>query len=41
MVLVNAIYFKGDWMQPFDEASTNEQGIFVQEDGTELTTPIM
>ena len=41
MVLVNAIYFKGDWLQPFEESATNEQGIFVQEDGTELTTPIM
>ena len=41
MVLVNAIYFKGNWSEQFEEQSTNQQGVFVQEDGTELITPIM
>lgn len=40
MVLVNAIYFKGEWQEPFDEAQT-EPGPFTRADGQTLTVPFM
>ncbi|NEP41701.1 MAG: hypothetical protein F6K35_21690, partial [Okeania sp. SIO2H7] len=40
MVLLNAIYFKGNWQQPFDELETKE-GSFALADGTTKNLPMM
>ena len=40
MVLVNAIYFKGEWASPFKEANTKDAD-FTTADGTKTTTPTM
>ena len=40
LVLANAIYFKGDWLIPFDESRT-ESGKFYLPDGSSIETPIM
>ncbi len=40
MVLVNAIYFKADWLRKFDANSTYDSAFHLL-DGTEITTPIM
>ena len=40
MVLVNAIYFKADWLDPFDADDTYD-GIFKLLDGSEVTVPMM
>ncbi len=40
MILVNAIYFKGDWTHPFDTARTFN-GRFTCGDGSTITTPMM
>jgi len=40
MVLVNAIYFKADWLNQFDANSTSD-GAFHLLDGTEVTTKMM
>lgn len=34
MYLINAIYFKGDWLHPFDPEATTEQDFHLQEGGT-------
>ena len=40
MVLVNAIYFKADWLNPFDKNSTSDQPFHLL-DGSTVTTPMM
>jgi serpin B len=40
MALVNAIYFKADWLSPFDADDTYD-GIFTLLDGSEVTVPMM
>ena len=40
MVLVNAIYFKADWLSPFDANDTYD-GTFKLLDGSEVTVPMM
>ena len=40
MVLVNAIYFKGDWQYPFDANNTYD-GDFTLLDGSTVSTPMM
>lgn len=40
MVLVNAIYFKADWLSPFDANDTYD-GTFKLLDGSEVTAPMM
>ncbi|MCM1119806.1 MAG: serpin family protein [bacterium] len=40
LVLLNAIYFKGDWASPFDAMDTAERP-FTREDGTELQVDTM
>jgi serpin B len=40
LVLVNAIYFKGSWLQPFDEANTQD-GLFTLLDGSQVSVPLM
>ncbi len=40
MVLLNAIYFKADWRQPFSEHSTKEMPFYLA-DGTQKQHPIM
>ncbi|MEN9221290.1 MAG: serpin family protein [Thermostichus sp. BF3_bins_97] len=40
MVLLNAIYFKGDWTQPFDPART-EMRPFTRPDGSQVQVPLM
>lgn len=40
LYLINAIYFKGDWTQPFDPAATQEQP-FILLDGTQKLLPLM
>ena len=40
LVLTNAIYFKGDWSQPFNEDSTREMP-FTSTDGSKARTPMM
>ncbi len=40
LVLTNAIYFKGDWLIPFDESRT-EKGTFYLPDGSSMETPMM
>jgi serpin B len=40
LVLVNAIYFKGAWMFPFDEDATQD-GAFTLLDGSRIEVPLM
>ena len=40
LVLVNAIYFKGDWSSPFQDSQTRELD-FTRADGTTVKHPIM
>lgn len=40
MVLVNAIYFKADWLNPFDADDTYD-GTFKLLDGSDVTVPMM
>ena len=40
LVLTNAIYYKGDWSQPFSEDSTREMQ-FMLTDGKNVPTPMM
>lgn len=40
LVLTNAIYFKGDWLIPFDESRT-ENGTFYLFGGSSIETPMM
>jgi hypothetical protein len=40
LVLTNAIYFKANWLNPFDEANTGD-GIFNRLDGGTTTVPMM
>jgi serpin B len=40
MVLVNAIYFKADWLAQFDSNSTGDASFYLV-DGTEVTTKMM
>jgi serpin B len=41
MVLVNAIYFKGDWAEQFKLEDTQEDGIFTKSDGSEVSAALM
>lgn len=40
LILLNAVYFKGDWTEPFDPALTH-QGSFNRPDGTQVAVPMM
>ncbi len=40
LILVNAIYFKGEWAVPFDDQAT-EHGYFTLSDGSQVMTSIM
>jgi len=40
LVLVNAIYFKSEWLTPFDEQRTRDED-FTRIDGSRIKTPIM
>jgi serine protease inhibitor len=40
MIVVNAIYFKGQWLEPFDKGRTKEEPFF-QADGGKTPTPLM
>ena len=40
LYLVNALYFKADWLAPFRTSATHD-GSFVREDGTGTTVPLM
>lgn len=40
MLLINAIYFKGDWRDEFDKAKTNS-GAFTLESGAKVQVPMM
>jgi len=40
MVLLNAVYFKGDWRTPFAKDQTKD-GVFVDSDGKDRTVPMM
>jgi len=40
MVLLNAIYFKGEWTQPFDPSRT-EPRLFTRPDGSQVEVPMM
>jgi serine protease inhibitor len=40
MVLLNAVYFLGDWTEPFDPERTYD-GAFTLPDGSEIQTPLM
>ena len=40
VVLINTVYFKGDWSVPFDEEFTRD-GNFTRDDGAILTLPMM
>jgi serine protease inhibitor len=40
LVLTNAVYFKGDWAEPFDASETNP-GDFTTADGSKASVPLM
>jgi serpin B len=40
LVLTNAIYFKGDWVKPFEKAATSDQDFFLAAD-KKVKTPLM
>jgi len=40
LVITNAVYFKGSWRDPFNEAATGD-GPFTTADGSEVTVPMM
>ncbi|MBF2051927.1 MAG: serpin family protein [Candidatus Sericytochromatia bacterium] len=40
LILMNAIYFKGDWSEPFEASQTQERS-FYKADGTTLEHPMM
>ncbi len=40
LFLINAIYFKGEWDEPFEEHDTRDRS-FTLIDGTEVTVPLM
>ncbi|MFO7696275.1 MAG: serpin family protein [Anaerolineae bacterium] len=40
LFLINAVYFKGDWLEPFDVALTRELP-FARADGTSVQAPLM
>lgn len=39
-ILINALYFKGDWMYEFDDTLT-EDSLFTKSDGKTVTVPLM
>jgi serpin B len=41
LVLTNAIYFKGDWAQPFAPSMTDEKATFHAPGGRDVTVPLM
>lgn len=41
LILTNAIYFKGDWLHPFQEEATRREGVFQAGAGRRITTPMM
>jgi serine protease inhibitor len=40
LILTNAIYFKGEWSEPFNEADTKPRD-FIRSDGSIIRTPMM
>ena len=40
LFLINALYFKGDWENPFDERATFDEA-FIKEDGSSVSVPFM
>lgn len=40
LVLVNALYFKAAWAEPFEKAATQQQS-FVRDDGSKVQVPMM
>jgi serpin B len=40
LLLVNTVYFHGDWAKPFNPANTTA-GAFTREDGTQVACPLM
>lgn len=41
MILVNALYFKGLWLNQFEKQNTNESGEFILANGEVVQTPMM
>lgn len=40
LIITNAIYFKGDWSEPFDEGRTSRESFFLADGGT-VSVPMM
>jgi serpin B len=40
LVITNAVYFKGEWLDPFDESSTQPKDFHLA-DGSKVSTPMM
>lgn len=41
LVLTNAIYFKGNWANPFNESATKTDDVFTTADGRKVPVPMM
>jgi len=40
MHLINALYFNGEWEEPFDKSSTKDE-LFTNKDGSQINAPLM